>query len=452
MKRKLVGILSAVLALSLGAGILTACKAPDEPEAKEGEVYRTSVVEVNVNVSAYVSFKDISEANEWGQSGKVYEIIVSSYGGEYGMWSDGYWNLEGDTLTLTAVNADEKTCFVDAQKDVAKTYTAVDGVFSLPAKVAGGECTFTLDPEKDAVGENEQPPCAKHVDEDGDGKCDVCGEDMPEEPCIEHLDEDKDGKCDVCGEDMPTEQPSEGEVQVTLAAQASIEPYEGFTVTAEAKLELYTNETWVMSVKTDADPSNPDFVEAASGTYAVDMTTYAMTLTVTEEAVEESLPETFTVNCDASAYPELAYSAEVAYTSAGFTFNFAFADVEEEEPVKTPLVTLTGTSSISPYEGFTVNADAKLELYEDGTWALFIKTDADPLNPDFVEAASGTYTNTQTEMTLTVTEELMEESLPATISVAVNAATYPTIGYSADFTYTSTGFGFAFELTGTMEM
>lgn len=50
MKKKLVGILSACLAFLLG-GMLAAC-APDAPETKEGEVYRTSVVEVNAMVKA----------------------------------------------------------------------------------------------------------------------------------------------------------------------------------------------------------------------------------------------------------------------------------------------------------------------------------------------------------------------------------------------------------------
>ena len=50
-------------------------------------------------------------------------------------------------------------------------------------------------------------PCDEHVDENGDGLCDVCGETMPEEPepepdepCNEHVDENGDGLCDVCGE------------------------------------------------------------------------------------------------------------------------------------------------------------------------------------------------------------------------------------------------------------
>ncbi len=42
------------------------------------------------------------------------------------------------------------------------------------------------------------------VDEDGDGKCDVCGQDMPakNEP-HEAIDKDGDGKCDTCGQNMP---------------------------------------------------------------------------------------------------------------------------------------------------------------------------------------------------------------------------------------------------------
>lgn len=423
MMKKIVGILSVCLALIMGC-VLGGCKAPKAPETKEGEIYRTKVVKVNAMVNAYLSFKEISEANEWGESGKVYEITVSSYGGGYSMWSDGYWDLTGDTLTLTVVNADDKTGLVDAEKEVAKTYTAVDGVFSIPAKVGGGDCTFTFNPSTDTVGESTNEPCVTHTDENGDNKCDVCGEDMPEEP-------------------------SKGEVQVTLTAAASAEIQNVMTVNADAKLELYTDESWVMSVKTDANPAQTDFIEAASGTYTVDMTTYAMTLTVTKETVADSLPDTFTVNCDASGYPDLTYSANIAYISSGLTFNFAFTNQAVNEPVKTPMVTLEGKASASPFEGYTVNADAKLELYADTTWSLFIKTDADPTQTDYQEAASGTYTNTQTAMTLTVTEQTAENSLSGEISVTVDATGYPTIGYSASVTYTNV-LSFSFTLTGTL--
>ena len=45
-------------------------------------------------------------------------------------------------------------------------------------------------------------PCTEHIDENIDGKCDVCGETVtPEpEPCTEHEDTDGDERCDRCGE------------------------------------------------------------------------------------------------------------------------------------------------------------------------------------------------------------------------------------------------------------
>ena len=39
--------------------------------------------------------------------------------------------------------------------------------------------------------------CTEHVDENKDGKCDVCEAEV-EVPCTEHVDADKNGKCDVC--------------------------------------------------------------------------------------------------------------------------------------------------------------------------------------------------------------------------------------------------------------
>ena len=50
------------------------------------------------------------------------------------------------------------------------------------------------------------PACTEHVDENKDGKCDVCEAEVKVPECDEHVDEDGDDKCDECGEDMP-EQP-----------------------------------------------------------------------------------------------------------------------------------------------------------------------------------------------------------------------------------------------------
>ncbi len=42
-------------------------------------------------------------------------------------------------------------------------------------------------------------PCTEHTDENGDGKCDVCGEKVDTPPCETCVDSDGDGKCDECG-------------------------------------------------------------------------------------------------------------------------------------------------------------------------------------------------------------------------------------------------------------
>ena len=78
-----------------------------------------------------------------------------------------------------------------------------------------------------------EEPC-DHVDADSDGKCDVCGADMPttepEEPC-DHVDADSDGKCDTCGEDMPTTEPEEpADTGITFAINDVATYRNGFTV------------------------------------------------------------------------------------------------------------------------------------------------------------------------------------------------------------------------------
>ena len=44
----------------------------------------------------------------------------------------------------------------------------------------------------------ENAPCTEHVDTDGNGKCDSCGESVEATPCT-HRDANDDGKCDSCG-------------------------------------------------------------------------------------------------------------------------------------------------------------------------------------------------------------------------------------------------------------
>lgn len=411
-----------VLALTMGA--LTACNAPDAPETATGEIYRTSVVKLNANVSAYLSFKDYGdEANDWGTAGKVYEIIVSSYGGDFSKWSDGNWVLNSDKtkLTVTPINCDDKTCLVGTEKNVAKEYTATNGVFNIEFKAGGSTGTFQFDPIANKVGEDTK------------------------EPCVTHVDENNDDKCDVCGESMPQQQPSKAEVQLELVAKASAEIPNVMTINADATLKLFDNNTWEMSIKTDANPAVTDYVKAASGTWTLNQD-YSMTLAVAEQTEENSITGNITVTCDASGYPDLVYASTVSYISNSLTFNFEFALPAVE--TKNPVVTLTATNTQQPAPGYDVTCDAKIELYDDNTWAMFI--DAKDEN-GYIKAASGTYTNTQTSMTLIVTTQTVANSLTGDITVAVDASGYPTMAYSATVNFVNQ-LTFTFNFTGSMTL
>ena len=49
--------------------------------------------------------------------------------------------------------------------------------------------------------DDQTPPCTKHADNNGDGKCDTC--DAPCAPaCTDHIDTNEDKKCDICNADM----------------------------------------------------------------------------------------------------------------------------------------------------------------------------------------------------------------------------------------------------------
>lgn len=330
--RKATGILMACIALTFGAGTMAACK-PEEPQVTEGAIYVTEAKSFWAGVgSGYLSFEyreEPAEPVEGERYGYVFHVMVDS-GDGYSSYMSGNWELEGEegsygTLSLTGYwdeSIENPTMLDGAESGVAKEYEPADGKYTIGVSIpSAGVLDFTLDPVANKVGEGETPG----PDEPDDP-------DQPDTPCTEHVDEDGDGKCDVCGEDMPEEEkPGEGEIQIALWASASGSPYAGMNIKADAMLELYTDNTWIMLLKTDMPDPNADYTEAASGTWALDTTTYATTLTVTNQTVADSLPETLTVTCDASAYPELKYSADVTYVSYGIEFKFAFTDNEPVE-------------------------------------------------------------------------------------------------------------------------
>ena len=194
MKKKffLAGLTSLSLACSVAG--FAACT-PDAPEAQEGTIYQTGVETFWVGVGkAYMTF-EYAEEPETPEEGAIYGYVFNvnvDAGDGYSSWLTGSWELSEDesTLTLTATwqEGDNSTYLADATSGQTKTYTAADGEFTIGVNLpSAGTVNFTLNPETDKVGEEqtpeepEEPECTEHVDADGVGKCDNCGEDMPAE-------------------------------------------------------------------------------------------------------------------------------------------------------------------------------------------------------------------------------------------------------------------------------
>ena len=313
MKKKIVlaGLTSLCPACSTAA--FAAC-APDAPEAQEGTLYQTGVETFWVGIGkAYMTFDYIEEPETPEEDtlyGYVFNVNVDS-GDGYSSWLGGSWELAEDesTLTLTATwqEGDKSTYLADATSGQAKIYTAENGEFSIGVNLpSAGTINFTLNLEEDKVGEGETPE-PKPEPEPGPG---------PEEPeCTEHVDADGDGKCDNCGETMPAETPEEPVAMLTMTATGT-----AGQVTANAKLELFSqsqlNGTWKLSI----DFGNGSYVEQASGTYALNMTTYNLDLTVVEGAQYINNTTTITVATNGGTN----YTCTVVSTAAGnITLNFS---------------------------------------------------------------------------------------------------------------------------------
>ena len=104
------------------------------------------------------------------------------------------------------------------------------------------------------------------------------------------------------------------QLQLELVASDTIDVY-GTSYTADSKLDLYDDNTFKMLVD-----AGQGYVEAASGTWELDAA-YNMVLKVKEQTIENSLPESITLNVDYSTYQ---YSGKVTYVASAYTtFNFA---------------------------------------------------------------------------------------------------------------------------------
>lgn len=289
MRKKflLAGLTSLCLACSAAA--FAAC-APDTPESQEGTIYQTGVETFWVGIGkAYMTFDYIEESETPEEDtlyGYVFNVNVDS-GDGYSSWLDGSWELSEDesslTLTATWEEGDNSTYLADATSGQAKTYTAADGEFTIGVVLpSAGTINFNLNLEDDKVGEGETP------------EPDPEPEPGPEEPeCTEHVDADGDGKCDNCGEDMPAETP---EVQMMLS---------GTSGSLSSKLELYSDKTWEMTV---CYYPGGAYMYLGEGRWTQDTTTWAISLIPERDDAGVFTAESYTLNVD---YTTFKYSGNV---------------------------------------------------------------------------------------------------------------------------------------------
>ena len=310
MKKKffLAGLTSLCLACFVAG--FAAC-APDAPEAQEGTIYQTGIETFWVGVGkAYMTF-EYAEEPETPEEGAIYGYVFNvnvDAGDGYSSWLAGSWELSEDesTLTLTATwqEGDNSTYLADATSGQAKTYTAADGEFTIGVNLpSAGTVNFTLNPETDKVGDEQTP-------------------EEPEEPeCTEHVDADGDGKCDNCGEDMPNE-PEQGQVELTMKSEANV-------AGQIARLLMYKDKTWDFSICFYGDTYN----HMAAGTWAIRADYSAMDLTVTEDTANVLGGENIVVVLDASNPSDIKYSATINCNVPQVgALTFTLEKVENEQP------------------------------------------------------------------------------------------------------------------------
>ena len=377
--------------------LVAACSgcSKEPPKAEEGVVYQTKAESFWVGVGqAYMTFENVAEPEQKEENalyGNVFYVRVSSDSGKtYSPWLSGKWEINDakTELTLTASweSGDKATSLADATSGEAKKYTADGGKFTIGVNLpSAGKVNFTLDPVNDKVGEGETP--------------------TPPAECTEHVDENKDGKCDKCGKDMPNQGGDEVTV-MTLLEAATIGGQ-------KARLELKSDKSWELSV---SYYEGGDYTPTASGTWALDATTYNITLNVTGDAANVLADDTYMLNVD---YTTQKYSGTIVCNVPQIgEISFAFTQTDLTPPAAEVQSTLNATSA--------GGQKAKIELLKDNTWNLSIKYWD---GGDYTPTASGTWAMSTTDynITLTVTKDdasvLAEDNYLLTVD-------YTTFAYS----------------------
>lgn len=398
-KKKNFAVLILAVLMMLVVGLFTACN--NTPEPPEGGSWIT-------NSSNKIWTKTLTLKFEDEETFRVYS------GSD--VWITGNYKFEKNpgTSTLTLWNAD--VAIPNTEKNGEKTYEPnEEGVYYIEFDHgAGGTSKF-----------NFQPP--------QDGTKPGTGAENPPTECTEHVDTNPaDGKCDVCGEDMPNETPSE-QVQLTMTATAT----SGY-VTAYGKVECMTNNTWKLSIDYTGEGN---YTETASGTWAMEGYT-AIKLTVTADAANVLANDDYTVSIDATDQQNIKYASTIVCNIpqvGELTFNLS-----NVPPVSVQLeMTATATSGY-------VTAYGKIECMTDNTWKLSIDYTGEG---NYTETASGTWAmNGYTGMTLTVVTDTADVIAEDTVAVAFDMTTTPgSIVYTAPVTCTIPQVGsLAFNFTATL--
>ena len=401
MKRKLItGVVAAVAALTIGC--LAGCSGCNNPAPANGAIYQTETESFWVGVGhAYLSFEYQAEPADKTEDdtkiyGYVFKVMVSS-GGDYENWLSGTWDLKeenntyGDlTLTATWKDGENSTSLADAESGVAKTYSLNNGKYTIGVNLpSAGKIDFKLDPTKKLNGTTTPPEpteCTQHVDNNGDGKCDNCGEDMPSQ---------------------------EATVMATLSAE---------TATIKSKLELKNDNTWTLSMCYYGDAYQP----SADGRWSMNTQTYGITIVVENDAANMLAEDSYDL---AINYETQKYSATIAITMpnsvptiGGTALDFAFAQEVEAPAQKEVQKTLNANNGAQK---------AKIELYKDNTWEVSICFYGDSYSP----MASGTWAMDSTTYNIVLTVVGDEANVLAEDTYTLNVD-YQTFEYSADMTLT----------------
>ncbi len=206
---------------------------------------------------------------------------------------------------------------------------------------------------------------------------------------------------------------TEVKVTATLAAEVS---------TIKSKIELKSNNTWVLSMCYYGDAYTP----SADGRWSMNTQTYVITLTVENDEANMLAEDSYDLDIN---YETQKYSKTIAITLpasvptiGGTALDFAFAQEVEAPAQKVVSKTLNADNGAQK---------AKIELYEDKTWGVSICFYGDNYSP----MASGTWElNTTTyNITLTVTGDEANVLAEDTYTLNVDMQSHE---YSADMTLT----------------